>query len=159
MVRVRQKFIKLSFEREHGSAARAHLRLLQEYQAYWGTCNSEVSCLVCLAREAHGSNALSCGHRLCDPCVAISGSPVPREPWTFTIPYCPLCHKGDGEPMRLRPPTAGLRVLELGGSAGEKESMWTFLKSLQRALSLPLSLRDQFDVAIGHDLGEFCPSL
>lgn len=56
--------------------------------------------------------------------------------------------------LSLRPPTAGIRVLELGGSAKEKDAVWAFLKALQRALGLPLSLGEQFDVAVGYDLGE-----
>lgn len=150
---IHEEFVRLSLERREGSAARAHLRLLRQHHHLLWNCYSDISCLVCLARSTQTGKALSCGHSLCNTCVVICGSRVVEESWTFRISSCPLCSQQNDDLIRLRPPTAGVRVLELGGSAKDKMLLWQFLKDLQRALSLPLSLREHFDEAVGYEIG------
>ena len=157
--RIRDKFVRLALEREHGSAAQAHLRQLSEHQEYWCLCHNEVTCLVCVARESHGSNTLTCGHKLCDPCVEICGLPSIDQPRAFEFSTCPLCGQIIDDLIRLRPRTAGIRMLEFGGPADQKENMWSFLKTLQTVLALPCSLREHFDVVFGYDVGKCRPPL
>lgn len=70
------------------------------------------------------------------------------------LPNCPLCQERNENTLPMRPPTAGVRVLELAGPACTKEQMFLFLKQLQFTIGLPLSLREHFDMVIGLDVGE-----
>lgn len=59
---------------------------------------------------------------------------------------CPVCCRINGNVLSLRPPTAGTRVLKLGGPARTKTILVQFLKEFQTLIGLPrYPLRDQFD--------------
>ncbi|KAF5571961.1 patatin-like serine hydrolase [Fusarium phyllophilum] len=60
-----------------------------------------------------------------------------------------------GAHFHLRPPTAGLRMLELGGTSQDKWEMLNFLKELRSITGLGISLREQFDLVVGSGIGLF----
>ncbi|KAG4292492.1 hypothetical protein FPRO06_11980 [Fusarium proliferatum] len=71
------------------------------------------------------------------------------------VDHCPLCGQPHGELVLLRPPTAGLRMLELGGTSQDKWEMLKFLKELRSITGLGISLREQFDLVVGSGIGLF----
>ncbi len=72
---------------------------------------------------------------------------------------CPLCDEHNTNNISIRPPTAGIRILNLEGEKDNKLAMWQFLKDLQHCTGLPLTVREQFDVAFGSDIGKSILSL
>lgn len=149
---VRDTFVQVALDRQDGSSARAHLRLLREFQPAWRQCAEKEFCFVCLARR--GSTELDCGHQLCDSCVTICRSwEGPTNSPNARLMQCPLCGQHYGKPILLRPSTSGNRVLELGGRSQSKWEMIKFLKDLESLIRLPLPLRERFDLVIGSGIG------
>lgn len=123
-----------------------HRRILEKVGSLnldWGTC------LSCLVRVA--SNGLSCGHRLCDACVAMHCQE--SEGQAFRLPACVFCQAANHTPLHVKPSTAGARVLRLAGPVGAAQGMASFLRSLRSAVRSPL--HDQFDVVIASGIGMF----
>lgn len=149
---VREKFIELAMERKDGSSARAHSRLLGQFQSAWRSWTNNFICLLCLSRPAF--NCLRCDHRFCDTCVIISGALLLANSSEILVDHCPLCGQPHGELVLLRPPTAGLRMLELGGTSQDKWEMLKFLKELRSITGLGISLREQFDLVVGSGIGK-----
>ncbi|KAJ4196920.1 hypothetical protein NW759_016377 [Fusarium solani] len=149
--RVRKRFIRYSLERQHGSSARAHLRLLHNFQPAWRHCIENEFCFVCLVQLA--SATLDCKHQLCGSCVIICGTCEERG-LTEAAMKCPLCgHLG--KPILVQPPTSGNRVLELGGTSQSKWQMLNFLKDLQSSIGIRIPLYEHFDLVIGSGIGLF----
>lgn len=111
-----------------------------------------MACFMCLARDAE--KKLTCGHRLCNPCVIMHGSSPPSDQWAYRITHCPLCQEFNREPVALRPPTTGIRVLSLAGPEQSKFVMLKFLADIQSRVGLVLHpLCEYFDLIIGSGIG------
>ncbi|KIH94241.1 hypothetical protein SPBR_05706 [Sporothrix brasiliensis 5110] len=152
---IREAFVRIAVERRSRSSAEAHLRLLSKYQVAWMGCYSTHVCLVCLVHEPRRA-PLPCGHQLCETCVVLGGEPSLSDLWQFQIAKCPLCRMHCDTWVTLQPPTAGSRVLWLGGLLEQKMAVAQFLKELQALVGLAMSLlRDRFDVIVGSDIGAF----
>ncbi|KAH6646832.1 hypothetical protein BKA67DRAFT_595054 [Truncatella angustata] len=149
----RARFIQLVEERRDKSTHVQHVSFIAKQQGLWMNCQSTEICLVCLARPPR--RRLSCGHRLCDACVIMCELvPLPSADWPRD--YCPLCQKKNSIELILRPATAGVRALKLGGTLQSTAAMVDFLRQLQYHIGLPLhALRKQFDMVIGSDIGVF----
>lgn len=124
-----------------------HQRILKEVGSLNLDCRG--TCLSCLVRVA--SNGLSCGHRLCDACVAIHCQET--EGQAFRLPACVFCQAANHIPLHVKPSTAGARVLRLAGPVGAARGMAGFLRSLRSVVRSPL--HDHFDVVIASDIGMF----
>ncbi|KAK3377651.1 hypothetical protein B0H63DRAFT_547212 [Podospora didyma] len=152
MTRVRARFAEIALERRHGSSVLSHVRLLHKFRAFWMECYCDTSCLVCLVRSP--VKALTCGHQLCNTCIVTCGLSPRSDPWRFRIGRCPLCQEINDNSLSLQPPTAGTRVLKIGGSVRSKAVLMQFLMEFQTLAGLLLCpLRDQFDLVIGSDIG------
>ncbi|KAM7197977.1 hypothetical protein V8F33_005244 [Rhypophila sp. PSN 637] len=152
--RIRDVFLQTALERRFLSSALGHRRLLRQFSAVWRDYYSVQTCLVCLMRAP--SETLNCGHLLCTTCVVIYGLLTQTEPWKYRINHCPLCSEKNQNHITLKPPTAGTKVLKLGGTARTKSILVQFLKEFQALVGLPLyPLRDQFDLVLGSDIGAF----
>lgn len=109
---------------------------------------SRKACSICLVR--HFKYSLECGHRLCQLCVATWGYNLGA--WNFMVQTCPLCRCGNTDVLTLKPPTAGERLLHVGGTI--PEDIWSFLNCLRKELNISsLSLRDYFDGVIASETG------
>jgi len=124
-----------------------HQRILKEVGSLNLDCRG--TCLSCLVRVA--SNGLSCGHRLCDACVAIHCQDT--EGQAFRLPACVFCRAANHTPLHVKPSTAGARILRLAGPVGAARGMAGFLRSLRSVVRSPL--HDHFDLVIASDIGMF----
>ncbi|KAB5529005.1 hypothetical protein GE09DRAFT_974861, partial [Coniochaeta sp. 2T2.1] len=147
---VHMRFIEIALQRKGASSARAHLRLLK-HQDEWEHCHSEKTCLVCMAQRP--SFVLSCMHRLCKPCATICARWSPRP---GILSRCPLCGIRNERRIRLIPPTAGLRMLEISGNAQSKFTMMKFLTDLEHHIGMKgYALGQHFDLLAGSDIGTY----
>ena len=97
------------------------------------------------------SFCLTCRHRLCKPCAAIC---CRLNSESGMISQCPLCLANNDRRIELSPSTAGLRVLELGGTINDRFEVLRFLKDLDRHIEMKtLPLSQNFDIVIGSDIG------
>lgn len=136
------------------SSARAHLETLGATRSSWESIISSSTCYFCLSRAP--SHTLDCRHRICSCCVTICGESV--GDWRYQIPHCPFCHHQNESIFWLRPPTAGTRVLHLGGSDPDKT--FQFLSDLQREVGLAsMPLREHFDIVVANGLSKSLISL
>ncbi len=138
---------------EERDASMMHTRLMSTFKSKWATIQSNRTCLGCLARTPE--NSLPCGHSLCDICVRIFGTEKVQQPWAFSLSQCLLCRRPVQATFRLKPPTAGVRILSVdgGGIRGIVSLQW--LLELEARLDLSSSLSDYFDFALGTSSGEY----
>ncbi|ELQ35967.1 hypothetical protein OOU_Y34scaffold00676g13 [Pyricularia oryzae Y34] len=158
--RVRSSFVTLATKRrqlveeQNIPSSRAHIDLLQRFKAVWAAFEGSITCFVCFAQTADRS--LSCGHRLCDPCVVLSGSTIQADPWGYSVNECPLCKAENKNKTPLKPPTAGNRVLKLSGL--NKKGLVKFLEDMRQmtaCMAYHFRPYEFFDIVIGVDTGAF----
>lgn len=108
------------------------------------------ACSVCLVQNP--TFTLDCRHGLCSACVAQIGQE--SSPWRFQLASCILCRSQNLSPLIMRPPTAGLRILQVDGT--RPTAMWQLLRDLRHSTSLnSVPFWEHFDSAIGHDIGRY----
>jgi hypothetical protein len=105
---------------------------------------SPSSCLACLANVP--SNALTCGHRLCDVCIL-------RQPRPDLLRKCPFCAQANDVSFHPKPTAAGVRVLRLGGGLKDARETGLILKELRYYVCGPL--RCHFDLVLCSGIGIF----
>jgi len=71
------------------------------------------------------------------------------------ISHCILCKHREDSTIRLKPPTAGPRLLVLDGGGVRGAFTLLALKALEDNRQLPYSLREEFDLVVGTSSGEF----
>ncbi|KFY92672.1 hypothetical protein V500_04073 [Pseudogymnoascus sp. VKM F-4518 (FW-2643)] len=76
----------------------------------------------------------------------------PEEPWKFKLSKCLLCKKANSVEYNLKPSTAGVRALEMGGDGVSLQDIQT-LQYIETQLRLPMPLREHFDIVIGGGRG------
>ncbi|QBZ66626.1 hypothetical protein PoMZ_13609, partial [Pyricularia oryzae] len=155
---VRSNFLILAnkrrrlFEKHKIPSASTHIKLLQRFKAVWAAFYHSSSCFVCLSQTA--DRGLTCGHRLCDPCVILSGSAGSSNSWAYHVKECPLCKETNENLTPIRPPTAGNRVLKLSGR--RKPGFIKFLEDMRRRtayMAYYFKPHKFFDIVIGIDTG------
>lgn len=81
------------------------------------------------------------------------GQSSDSEPWKFWVGECPLC----GDPVEMsfqqKPDTAGVRAVIADGGGVRGIVPLTFLKELETAIGLPMSIQEHFDIAFGSSSG------
>lgn len=106
-------------------------------------------CVSCFSNRP--SCVLSCCHRVCEGCIRCLGQYV--RGIEFQLRKCLLCKQEQHEPFNVKPPTAGVRTLEISGGVDAAPVIARSLKSL--CANLPGPLCDYFDLVIGRDVGLF----
>lgn len=107
-------------------------------------------CSLCLVNVP--SLTLDCSHRLCTTCVKRYFSE--SEPYRYRPSICLLCQKGNKSKFTIRPPTAGIRKLELGGA--NPEEILKFLQELSRHIGLAtVPIWELFDSVKASNTGTF----
>jgi hypothetical protein len=135
------------------SAAMAHQSCLYYFREEWAEIRSATTCFGCvIARRPE--HTCSCGHSFCDPCLVNYGRRAPGAPWTIAVKLCPLCDVKVNKVVKLKPPTAGVRVFTAdgGGVRGVVGIRW--LKVLESNLRLPMPIQEHFDLVVGTSSGE-----
>lgn len=128
--------------------AQTHLSILQSMSTHLFPLHNFGTCLCCFVRAPE--HTFSCRHRFCSCCVKIYGQNL--KSFHYTLNRCLLCRNHNSNEFRVRPATAGTRVLVLGGSTPENTAQ--FLEDLQHEIGLvTMHLAEHFDVILGFDFG------
>ncbi|KAH7382108.1 hypothetical protein BKA64DRAFT_713345 [Cadophora sp. MPI-SDFR-AT-0126] len=119
--------------------------------------NGNQTCFTCLS--ACPEYILPCAqvqHAICEDCAYRFSYDRGRSQCTLFLKSCPLgCQFRNGKPwqIRLKPPTAGVRMLSLdgGGVRGILELM--ILRKVVNEVGLGIPIQELFDLAIGTSTG------
>ncbi len=84
----------------------------------------------------------------------VFGNPVAGKESHFKIDVCILCSTRGTLVARLKPPTAGARILSIDGGGVRGVVPLEFLGLLQGLLDSDLSVQDLFEQAFGTSSGE-----
>lgn len=153
LARLTQLHCQLS--RSGMTAAGIHLSTLRHYQMHWAKMRSNSVCLCCLQHEPERS--LPCGNTLCERCVKVFGRNVTAGPGAsdmWEIIACPICDELLSSTARMKPPTAGVRILSLDGG-GVKGIVPLQILALVQELAGPVCpIQELFDLVYGTSIGE-----
>jgi predicted patatin/cPLA2 family phospholipase len=75
--------------------------------------------------------------------------------YSYRISQCILCQSKDELTARLKPPTAGSRLLVLDGGGIRGIFTLHILQALDRYRKLPYPIYDEFDLTLGTSTGEY----
>ncbi len=141
-----------AFERGVMSSAELHANNLKSHQSQWTQLRHHGTCIFCVRRKPE--HILTCEHAICDACVVIFGSSVVGRENYFEIDSCMLCLTKGKLMARLKPKTAGARILSIDGGGVRGVVPLEFLGLLQGLLDADLELQDLFEQAFGTSSGE-----
>lgn len=145
-----QEFIKRSAL--HQTKARWHrLSSISEFRAFLSKIQTDSLCLLCLQRRPEHN--FPCQHILCEACVQDVGESTEDDPLMYVFECCPLCLKRCEKSIRVRPVTAGVRILSIDGGGIRGVIPIQFLRLLEREIGLPMPIQENFDFAFGTSSG------
>ena len=134
------------------TAAQLHQEKTSSLGIPWAQLKSNNTCLGCLRRKPEC--VLSCGHAICEICVRIYGEEMPIAECQYHIDACLLCHSGTAT-VRLKPFSAGQRILSIDGGGPRGVIPLEILAIIQGIMGPEIPLQDLFDVAFGTSVGRF----
>ena len=123
----------------------------------WRGIRSNRTCLFCICRPPE--HLLACGHSICDTCLKILGEEISEYEYYFNVSICPLCGDSVCLSGKVRPPTAGIRVLTIDGGGICGVIPLEFLQLLQRLLGPSIPIQDCFDMVVGTSSGKLSLSI
>ena len=132
-------------------AHKLHIQGLRSLRQDWSRFKTTRTCLFCLRRKPE--HVLFCGHAVCDTCVCIFGQPSSDMEYLYHLSTCLLCQIDTELKVRLKPPTAGTRLLTMDGGGIRGSFSLEALKVLEQYRNLPYPLQDDFDFALGTSSG------
>lgn len=139
--------IDLGFE----TSVQVHISNLKSFPQQWAQFQSHGTCLFCIRRRPE--HVVTCEHAICDTCVRRCGESVIGKEYHFEVNGCVLCITRGKLVARLKPPTAGARILSIDGGGSRGVVPLEFLGLLQEYLGSGLQLQDFFEQAFGTSSG------
>ena len=94
-----------------------------------------------------------CDHTICDTCVEIFGEGLTGFESRYVIRKCPLCQLECALVVKLKPPTAGVRVASIDGGGTRGIIPLRTLGLMQQTLGSDCKVQDLFDMAFGTSAG------
>lgn len=91
---------------------------------------------------------------LCEQCCILRGETTNTDPYLHRLDECPLCASAFRFAVRVKPATAGMRVLSIDGGGIRAVIPIQFLRALQLAMGLPMPIQEHFDLSYGTSSGE-----
>jgi hypothetical protein len=125
--------------------------LLAEFQPWLATRKLHTICLACI--QADPEHKLTCGHLICERCFAGMATCSQTDPYLYTLDCCPFCSHHCQATVRMKPVTAGLRVLSIDGGGIRAAIPIQFLCALEKAVGLDMPIQEHFDLAYGTSSG------
>lgn len=122
-----------------------------DLRSRWGAVRSNVFCAVCITRRPE--HVFKCRHAICDMCAKQFGVPRMAEEYAYVFSDCICCGAAADLLIRLKPPTAGLRILGMDGGGLRGIISLEFFRLLQRSLGSSCQVQDFFDLALGTSVG------
>ncbi|KAA8895327.1 acyl transferase/acyl hydrolase/lysophospholipase [Sphaerosporella brunnea] len=109
-------------------------------------------------RTRRPDKGLVCGHLLCETCIQIFGRSRADEPHTFYVDNCIICGADTQCFMvRLKPPSAGIRILSVDGGGVRGVIPLQALQELESAIGnrigYTIPIQENFDLAFGTSSG------
>jgi hypothetical protein len=90
---------------------------------------------------------------LCEECYKELGSCSDEDPHFYKIDVCPLCATSCESSLRVKPVTAGFRVLSIDGGGIRAVIPIQFLRALEQAIDLEMPVQEHFDLSFGTSSG------
>jgi hypothetical protein len=145
-------------ERARSCGARTRSQMLIEFRKWLSRRRTHKSCLACLLRAPE--HKLACQHVLCEDCCVELGHSTVADPNLYEVLGCPICAAPCRLQLRVRPATAGLRILAIDGGGIRAVIPIQFLRALQRAISVVIGsmipVQEFFDLSFGTSSGKSC---
>lgn len=151
---IEQQFIKRS--RLVRSGIRGRSTMLNEFQPWLSRLKTYRSCLACLQRVPE--HKFPCDHMFCEACCTDLGQCFDKDPHLYEFVQCPLCEFSCDVSIRVRPVTAGIRVLSVDGGGIRAVIPIQFLRALEQAIGLDMPVQEHFDFSYGTSSGT-CPRI
>lgn len=139
--------IDLGFE----TSVQLHTNNVKSSSLRWNLLKSHSTCLFCLRRRPE--HVLTCEHAICDVCVMIFGHRVQGKDGYREVDNCILCVTRGKLLTRLKPATAGARILSVDGGGVRGVVPLEFLGLLQEQIGPDLQVQDLFEQAFGTSSG------
>lgn len=139
-----------------------HRQALALEKGFWQQHVSNKTCFQCLFNQPDFT--IPCGHSICETCVRGFGHADKSERHVFKFDGCDLCASSDTEPglrvttnwpweIKLKPPTAGVRILAIDGGGVRGVIAVTILQLIEKEIGLDLPLHEFFDLMVGTSIG------
>ncbi|EMC97301.1 hypothetical protein BAUCODRAFT_87996 [Baudoinia panamericana UAMH 10762] len=152
---VRRMFVERweVMERQGVTSATLHRQLLQDpdVRCHWSRVQSNAFCSICVFRRPE--HVLKCKHAVCDWCAMTFGWGSPREEYTYEIKTCLACNDSGDLLIRLKPPTAGVRILSIDGGGVRGVVPLEFLRLVQGSIGENTRIQEYFDLGLGTSAG------
>ncbi|GAB7336956.1 hypothetical protein MBLNU13_g02789t1 [Cladosporium sp. NU13] len=103
--------------------------------------------------QAYVQHVFKCRHAVCDRCVERFGTRRTSEEYTYEFTDCFCCGNRADLLVRLKPPTAGVRVIGMDGGGLRGIVSLEFIGILQKSLGSSCQVQDLFDLAVGTSVG------
>ena len=132
------------------TAAQLHWENIGGLQIPYPQLQSNSTCLWCLRRKPE--SPLSCKHAICNVCVRIYGEEMLIVDCQYHVRACLLCQSGSCT-VRLKPLSAGERILAIDGGGTRGVIPLNILVIMQRIMGDTLPIQDLFDIAFGTSVG------
>lgn len=136
-----------------------HRDTLKVEANFWNKNFSTKTCFICLFN--HPDYSLPCGHSICQWCIARFGAPDEKERGVYKLSSCDLCGISEATSSQLWPweiklkhPSAGLRILTMDGGGIRGIISVTLLQLLEKQIGLDIPLYEFFDLIVGTSTGK-----
>jgi hypothetical protein len=148
---VESQFHVLANAMAHADVLDIHRATMANGQGWWSKLRSNTTCLLCL--RCKPEHVLPCGHSMCDKCVQLWGKGQLGPGCYYRVDKCLMCQVTCTKFIRLKPPTAGIRILSLDGGGIRGMVILENMESIQTLLGPDLRLQDLFDLVLGTSAG------
>jgi hypothetical protein len=146
---IKEQFLKKS--KLFFTTKQTRRELLEEFRPWLSRIKTFKLCLPCMQRMPE--HKLPCGHMLCEECYKELAYCSDADPHFHKIELCPLCARPCETGLRIKPVTAGFRVLSIDGGGIRAVIPIQFLRALEQAIGLEMPVQEHFDLSFGTSSG------
>jgi hypothetical protein len=134
------------------SRGKDRFRVLDSFRRWLSEIKTYRSCLACLQRRPEYK--YPCNHMICEDCCTELGRRGGCDRDLFTFTNCPFCKLTCSIRIRVKPATAGVRLLSIDGGGVRAVIPIQFLRALEQALDLDIPVQEHFDLSYGTSSGK-----
>jgi hypothetical protein len=127
-------------------------RVLGSFRTWISKIKTYRSCLACLQRRPE--YRYPCHHMICEDCCIELGRRGDCDRDLFAFTNCPFCRLTCSIRIRVKPATAGVRLLSIDGGGVRAVIPIQFLRALEQALDLDIPVQEHFDLSYGTSSGK-----
>lgn len=146
---VERHFLERSRLYQPGANGRSSL--LNEFRPWLSRVKTYKLCLACV--QTAPEHKFPCGHMVCEECFQDLGNCFDTDPHLYEFDHCPICKSPCDVTLRVKPVTAGFRVLSIDGGGIRAIIPIQFLRALEQAVGLDMPVQEHFDLSYGTSSG------